>query len=844
MSPARIVAAHLLLTAAVVALVFHYHGEQKTAFENEIRNQLLTIADAKVRQISEWRNGRIADARLIMADRTTIAAAGRLIAGHGSGADRAALMEWLTAWEQRRGYANVILTGRNGRVVLFAGHDPGDVSHYRQEAEEVLRANDLDFRDFHLGPGGSQIHLGLNIPLRAAPNSPPVGAILIGIDPSDYLYPLIQSWPVPSKSAETLLVRRDGNEVVYLNELRHRRGTALKLRIPLDRAEIPAVRAAMGQEGFAKGLDYRAVPVLAVTRSIPGTPWFLIAKVDASEAGAPIWGLAVLIFGATSLILAAGLVALLIWRRRELRFYRERHRAQQALGASEALFQATFEQAAVGMAHVALDGGFLRVNQRFCDITSYSSDELQRLTFQAITHPDDLAADEAKARQLLDGAIETYSSEKRYIRKDGSTVWVNLTVSMLRSPSGQPVHYIGVIEDITRRKLSEEARERLEEQLLQARKLESVGRLAGGVAHDFNNHLTVINGYCDLILARLGSEDPLRGSLIQVRRAGEQSAQLTRQLLAFSRKQILKPVSVDLNSVIHDTRKMLERLIGESVELVTVLGPELHSITADPGQLNQVLMNLALNSRDAMPSGGKIIIETSNVNLDESYAVQHADVVPGAYVLLVVTDTGQGMDAETQRNIFEPFFTRKERGRGTGLGLATVYGIVRQTGGWIWVYSEPGRGSTFKIYFPATDRRPEPLPTSHALPAGPRGAETVLVVEDQENVRGLIIATLSEFGYQVLNAANGQQALTRSQEYTGPIHLLITDVVMPGMSGRELTGRLVELRPEMKVLFISGYSENVIAHQGVLDPGVAYLAKPFPPNRLSDKVREILDEGA
>jgi PAS domain S-box-containing protein len=559
----------------------------------------------------------------------------------------------------------------------------------------------------------------------------------------------------------------------------------------------------------------------------------------------------VLGLGAVSLILAVGAIIVLWWRRQQLQFYRERYeaeierraleeRAAQALQESESRFRAIFEQAAIGMADSSLDARFIRLNQRFCEIMGYSRQELLGLTFREITHPDDLARDEQLVAQLLRGELSRYAVEKRYLRKDGGVVWANLTLSLLRSASGDPVHFVAVVEDITGQKRAEDERRNLERQLLQAQKMESVGRLAGGVAHDFNNHLTVINGYCAMLLDEMGPADPLREPVDEILLAGQRAAALTRQLLAFSRKQVAEPRVISLNDVVAEARKMLSRLIGDDVEIITHLDAGLGSVVADSSQMNQVLMNLAINARDAMPDGGRIIMETMNTDLDAGYAAQHAGVEAGPYVLLSITDTGAGMTQEVVQHIFEPFFTTKDVGAGTGLGLSTVYGIVKQAGGWIWVYSEPGKGSTFKVYLPRAGGAPEPLPAPVSAAETLRGTETVLVVEDQPEVRKLTLAMLESQGYRLLEAASGSEALSLCERYPEPIHLLITDVVMPGMTGRELAMRLLALRPSLKTLYTSGYTANTIAHEGVLDPGVAYLPKPFSPAQLAAKVREVL----
>jgi two-component system, cell cycle sensor histidine kinase and response regulator CckA len=384
-------------------------------------------------------------------------------------------------------------------------------------------------------------------------------------------------------------------------------------------------------------------------------------------------------------------------------------------------------------------------------------------------------------------------------------------------------------------------REKAEERLRQSQKMEAIGNLAAGIAHDFNNLLSVILGYSDLALMELGQGDPVSMQLKEVKLAANRAAELTRQLLAFSRKQVLDPKVLDLNSVLAAMEKMLRRLLGEGVELSLLTFSRLSKIRADHGQLEQVVMNLVVNASDAMPTGGKLAIETANVELTAEYASNNPDVTPGPHVMLSVTDTGTGMEGAIRERVFEPFFTTKPHGRGTGLGLATVFGIVRQSGGHIWVYSEPNRGSTFKLYFPTTEE-PAPIePPALTRKMALGGSETVLLVEDEEQVRTLARAILGRNGYNVLEAGNAGEAFLTSESYPAKIHLLLTDVVMPRLTGKQLAERLVVTRPELKVLFMSGYSDSTIIHHGVLDAGVAYLQKPITPESLLRSVRAVLD---
>ncbi|MFQ5991134.1 MAG: ATP-binding protein [Nitrospiraceae bacterium] len=393
---------------------------------------------------------------------------------------------------------------------------------------------------------------------------------------------------------------------------------------------------------------------------------------------------------------------------------------------------------------------------------------------------------------------------------------------------------VELIDHITERK-------QLEEQLRHLQKMEAVGRLAGGIAHDFNNVLTVIMGYSDRLLRRLKRDDPQRGSIEEIQLAGERATALTQQLLAFSRRQVLEPKVLDLNDIVASTEKMLQRMIGEDIHLVTVLRSDLRRVEVDPSKLEQVIMNLAVNARDAMPHGGKLIIETAAVDLHQAFTKDRVTVNPGQYVMLAVSDTGHGMDEATQSRIFEPFFTTKEAGRGTGLGLSTVYGIIKQSGGYVFVYSEPGRGATFKIYLPTVDKQVNSSTGGSITPELCHGTETILLVEDEPKVRALVRDSLSQYGYTVLEALHGIDALVIGARHMGPIHLLLTDVVMPQMSGREVADQLLSLRPDLKVLYMSGYTEHAIVHHGVLEPGITLIQKPFTSEELLRKVREVLD---
>jgi two-component system, cell cycle sensor histidine kinase and response regulator CckA len=1091
--PYQLPGVFFLLALGLATIVYRYGSDQNAAVEQEVRGHLLEMADTKVKLLSAWRNHRLGQMQAALASPSVPAAFERLTAGQASPAERSRVEAWLAELRRDLPLTNALLADTRGKVVVAVGKPFGDGEHLARLAAEAAAQQAPSLSGFHFGEEDGSLYLGLNAPLRRSPGAPAFGVLLAAIDPAVEIYPVLQRRPGLGASGETLLVRREGPDALFLNPLRYAPESALRLHLPLARTDAIASQAIGGAQGALSGVDYRGVPVFAAARPVPGTDWFLIVETDRAEALAPLvrgwmWlgGLAL------GLILTAAAGLALLWRRSELRFYRahlhveqtlrtvleaspagivaldledrvvawnkaaeglfgwtaaevmghplpcvppeirsqfealsahlrqvgsvcrlpvegvrkdgsriglslsrallrdERgevtgsmsvlyditaeKRAEEALQASEALFRATFDQAAVGMAHASLEGRFLRVNRRFCEIAGYSEAELLERSYRDITYPPDLEGDDEEMRRKLRSDGTSHVREKRYVHKDGSLVWVCWTASLVRSRTGEPLHFIAVVSDVTERvkareelrqsearfrqlvehapegiavvcdlalryvnpafaglleqtaaellgrpvldltesehreiverlwhqlmrgeavspfefsgttfggrsavvelsaapieydrqpgalvfvrnvtgrKRAEEERTRLETQLQQAQKMESIGRLAGGVSHDFNNLLTIINGYCEMLLAEPGLAESARESLEEIKTAGTRASSLTQQLLAFSRKQIAEPREINLNGVVHESERMLRRLIGENVEIVTRLAPDLGAVMADRGQMHQVLMNLVVNARDAMPDGGRVSIETSSAELDAGAAASHPEAMPGSFATLSVTDTGIGMSAETLRQVFEPFFTTKSRTAGTGLGLSTVYGIVKHSGGWIEVSSQTGRGSTFRLYLPRTSAPVEKPPPgapggpAHRAPSGkPFGpsAETVMVVEDQSEVRRMVLAILRQNGYRLLEAADGTEALSLCQRFDEPIQLLITDVVMPGMNGRELADRMLRLRPALKVLYISGYSADVLAPQGVLAPGVAYMAKPFSPAELSRKIREVLGE--
>ena len=473
-----------------------------------------------------------------------------------------------------------------------------------------------------------------------------------------------------------------------------------------------------------------------------------------------------------------------------------------------------------------------------CDnVYGYSPEEMLGMSLEETLPPKSVALVKEKIADAMadyKGAVLVTIDS---MHKNGNMVPVEIIADFLSDETGIPIGITGVSRDISRRKL-------LEKQLIEAQKMESVGRLAGGVAHDFNNLLTVILSCAEAMEASMREDDPIMEDIRDIRKAGKRGASLTRQLLAFSRRQMIQPQIMDLNELIADLERMIFRLIGEDIEMRFTPNKDLWRVEADPGQIEQIIVNLAINARDAMPDGGKLIIETENVELDEEYVQYRSKVTPGEYVMIAITDTGCGMDAETMENVFEPFFTTKGTGKGTGLGLSVAYGIVKQHKGNIWVYSEPQKGTAFKIYLPRCTKKTgqEYKSRSPVEAAKLQGGETILVVDDDDTILRAVVRMLKQYGYKTLQATSGAQARIVADEHQGPIHLLLTDVVMPGLSGRETAERVLVGRPEMNLIFMSGYTGNAIAHHGVLDPEVNFISKPFSNEDLARKVRMVLDE--
>jgi PAS domain S-box-containing protein len=613
-------------------------------------------------------------------------------------------------------------------------------------------------------------------------------------------------------------------------------GVPCEMRTVSDRA---AFSQALEQGGIDLVLSDYSLPqfdglsALRLCRQrLPDVPFILLSGTMGEEAA-----IQCLQSGATDYVLKHRLSRLVPAVRRALVESEERRRrsdAERCLRDSEERFRKVFEEAQVGMMTFGPDLLVLNANEALARMLRRPKESLVGTDSAQLLDDEEREAWSSESQRLMRAEVGSFRMEKRYAAHGGGTVWGDVTVSTIDHGAGGAPVGLAVVQDITERKS-------LEEQLRHSQKMEAIGRLAGGVAHDFNNLLSVISGYGEMLGRDESLRDPHRLRVEQILRAAERAASLTRQLLAFSRKQVIEPKILDLNALLTDADQFLRRLIGEDVEIVTALATELGAIKADRGQIEQVVMNLVVNARDAMPEGGRITLETGDIWLDGSDPLLDGAMPPGGYVMLSVSDTGVGMSPEVKARIFEPFFTTKGLGKGTGLGLATVYGIARQSGGHICVVSEPGSGATFRVFFPRVEGA---LPAASVTETAAQkdGDETILVVEDEEAVRELVAETLEGYGYRVLTACDLESAMDAATSYRDTIHLLVSDVILPGKGGSEVAREISALRPDIRVLYVSGYTDDAVVRHGVLEAGVAFLQKPFSLTALGQKVRQVLDE--
>lgn len=807
-----------------------YYLAERSRIRSERYEEIAAVANLKVKEIDQWRLERLADARVLSKSPLTRKAILGLARAPHDLHLMGEIREQLKL-ERRLGlYSDAFVLDTAGRKIVSVRESSPFIDASEWPALHQAVANRMTVMSDLFRGSDREVHIdAMDVVLDESGHS--VAVVVLRSDADNFLYPLVDSWPVPRQTAETILLEKKGAEIVFLNNLFFHSGSALTMRVPLSSSMPLAVQAGLGRVGMFEGKDYRGKDVLADFHPVPDTPWLLVAKVDASEilSEATYRGGVVILLVILFIILSAVATAY-AYRRDQVKIYRELYQAGVALRESEERFRSLVEGSTSAI-WIHNGKSFLYANPAALEITGYTFEELSHLSVVELVHPDFRESVMKRAGERMKGGETPKHYEYQIVKKTGEAVWIDFSGAVIDYQGRQAI--IASAYDISDRK-------RLEEQLVQARKMEAIGRLAGGVAHDYNNMLGVIVGYTDLIAMNVKRDDPLRRYVELISSASKRAADLTRQLLAFARREIVSPKPIDPNKAIDSLQKMLGKLIGEDITLKFLPGNNVWNVKIDPTQFDQLFINLATNARDAIDGVGEVLVETANVAVDKAYARNKIGFAPGEYMMLSFSDNGKGMDRETMSKIFEPFFTTKEKGRGTGLGLSTLYGIVGQNGGNIDVYSEPGEGTTFKIYLPRYYGELE-KPETESETSNAAGSETVLIVEDEADLLELAKSSLEEYGYKVLTSLSPGKSILLCETYQDEIHLLLTDVVMPAMNGKELRDSIRRIKPDIKTLFMSGYTADIIAHRGVLEEDVEFLQKPFTPYALARKVREVLN---
>jgi PAS domain S-box-containing protein len=969
---------------------YFYHIQKNRITQSEY-HELAAIADLKVSQITDWRWERRVDGEVIFNSPILVDYVEHYLLARDANGFSSKILQQMKAIMRYGDYANIYLLDVDAKVRLTVNEkkmEPGTEAFL--QAQEAMHNKKVILSDLHLNKPSGPIHIDIIVPLMSIRTGTPraIGAVVLQIDPDRYLYPRIKSWPTPSPSGETLLVRREGKDIVYLNELRHKKNTALTLKMSTDEQNLPAALVVRGYTGIVEGIDYRGVPVLAAVRHIPDSNWFLVSKIDKSEVFAPTLRQAIYIAViALLMIIAIGAVTGILWQRdrvsqfsllyaSEKKRQEERAHADALISAVEERYRYLFNNMQEGFAYcrmiysedIPLDFIYLSVNSAFetltglknvvgkkvsevipgireadpglfdvygrvaktgkperfdtyvhalqmwfsisvycpepgCFVAVFDVITERKLTEKALhkllddlkRSNTELQESETRYKSLFDESLDCifkvdnngiivmtnragaemfgfqspeevigspavrlwadHDERKKFFtvlqrdkmlrgypvkakKRTGGIIHLEVSCHLLEDEQGNSLGMEGILRDITERKV-------LEEQLLQSQKIEAVGTLAGGVAHDFNNILTAIIGYTHVVLMKMKQDDPLRYELQQVLAAADRAAMLTQSLLAFSRKQMVHLAPIEVNDVLKKFGIFLHRLIREDIEISTTTSDEKLTVLADKGQIEQALMNLVTNAQDAMPNGGRLLIETRPCSIDDSFIAAHGYGKPGEYVLISVSDTGIGMDDQTKQKIFEPFFTTKEVGKGTGLGLALVYGTVKKHEGFITVDSEPGEGTTFKIYLPLTDQPQEKLsrPSAFETAYAAGGTETILLAEDDEAIRTMETSILTNAGYNIIAAVDGMDAIRKYTEHKDSIRLALLDVIMPKKNGQDVYKEIAPFAPGLKVIFMSGYTEGVFDSGELRGKDVSFLLKPVSPEELLRKIRSVLNEG-
>jgi len=840
--PKNLIITFLVLIFCIWVIGYIFYQKQRNTIKNNCLENLNAIAELKVEQIINWRNEILSDAQIIFNNPTIANDVHYLILSKSNPRTKKTFLYLLESILKLHHYQSLILLDKN-KNIIFSFPDTKEALGTGAKAliNEAVKSRKIILSDLYLNKTLNIIRITLIVPIfSSGKDIAPEGIFLLRIDPQQFLFPLIQKWPAKSKTSETILFRRDEDNIVFLNELRHKKDTALKLRFSIKEKLLPEAMALRGIKEITEGIDYRGKPVIAIIKQIPDSSWFISAKTDKEELYDPVeklfWGVT---FIESILIIGATVFLGLIWRQNNiLRDLEEHKRAEEMLKKSEEKYRAIFENTGSATLIIEADKTISLLNSETEKLTGYSSFEIHGKSWKDFVPAEELdrLLKYHELRRIQPESVPR-NYETQIKDKFGNIKNVLVTAAMITG-SGQSI--VSLL-DITEWKKSEIEKEKLYKQLIQAQKMEVIGQFAGGIAHDFNNILTAVTTYAYFLKTKLGDENPLCNYAKNILDLSDKAANLTKNLLAFSKKHITNPIPVNINEIITHMKNILSRVIGEDILFKVILKDEELFVMADPGQIEQVLMNLATNAKDAMPDGGQLIIETFTLQMDNEFIKSHGYGKQGNYAVISVTDTGIGMDAETQEKIFEPFFTTKEVAKGTGLGLAMVYGIIKQHEGFINVYSEPGKGTTFRIYLPLisiqNSGQREIISTEIE-----KGAGTILLVEDEENVRVSLKQMIEEFGYEVITAENGEKAVELFAENKDTIHLCILDLIMPGMNGKETFDKIKQIKSTVKVIFLSGYTADIIHRKGLIEEGLEFLSKPVTPSLFSYKIKEVIQK--
>jgi PAS domain S-box-containing protein len=815
--------------------------DQNRTLRNRVDKELLGVAQLKVHEIGTWRTERLADATSLADDPAFATAVSDWLSSQ-SAEDAHSVTTSLQLRVAVYNFSGAALLDADGRVLLGAGNVESPVSPEVLQAEaDSLSRHAAVLTDLHAAPGTGTIHID-TVAAVLSPTTPSkaLGWVVLREDASAYLYPLIQSWPVPSNTGETLLVRRDGDNVLFLNDLRNQPKAALKLRIPLADLPLPATQAILGREGIFAGTDYRGAKVIAALEPIPGSDWFIVSKMDTSEALGPVWARTALIAALIAVLLLAFVVSTgLLWQRSTSRTYAAAYEDSLAHHAVLQRFEYLVQQAQDGILLADDSYRIVEANDRASEIWGYPREEFLRLRFLDLVPPETRPWLEEHLQQVKTEGSSTHEAEA--VRKDGSLFPVEVSDSAF-NVDGQTLIQ-AIARDISERRRLEREQLDFERQIQHGQRLESLGVLAGGIAHDFNNILTAILGNADLSLHEMPLSAPGRQEVMEVVNASHKAAELCRQMLAYSGHGQFVIEDIDLRSLIEDMLNLVKSAIPKKVLLNLNLAKNLPYLRGDVGQINQVIMNLVINAAEAIGErSGVITISAGAQQCSESYleCSQPGDeLAPGLYVTLEISDTGAGMDKETQARLFEPFFTTKFTGR--GLGLSAVLGIVRGHRGAIRVYSEVGKGTTFKILLPAGEGTPE-FPEEAAAQRGDdwTGSGTVLLADDEETIRALGTVMLERMGFRVLTADDGKEAVELFDHHRNEIALVILDLTMPRMGGEEALRELKQLDPNVRVVLSSGYAESDLVARFAGKGAAGFMQKPYTFATFRDKVKDAL----